>query len=152
MKLKLSAIVMLCMISINSFAGPFTDKLSICLVNKTTDADKELLIKWIYAAMSTHPSVQKLNKIPVSVSDNLNRKAAKLFTDLLTNRCKPEATEAVKYEKNIAIQTSFGVLGKVAMQGIMSHPNVNTYLSQLGKYSDKEKLKSIFPKQATPAK
>ena len=31
------------------------------------------------------------------------------------------------------------------MQGIMSSPNVNKYLSGLGKYSDKEKLKSIFP-------
>ena len=147
MKFKISTFLILCMVSAYSFAGPFTDKLSICLVNKTTSSDKELLINWIYAAMSTHPTVQKLNKIPTAVGDKLNKKTARLFTDLLTDRCKPEAMEAVKYEKNIAIQTSFGVLGKVAMQGIMSHPNVGKYLGGLDKYSDKEKLKSIFPKK-----
>ena len=147
MKFKISTLLIICMVSANSFAGPFTDKLSICLVNKTTDSDKQLLINWIYAAMSTHPSVQKLNKIPPVAADKLNKKTAKLFIDLLTDRCKPEAKQAVKYEKDIAIKTSFGVLGKVAMQGIMSNPNVNKYLSGLGKYSDKEKLKSIFPEK-----
>jgi hypothetical protein len=46
-------------------AGPFTNQLSRCLVKSTSEADKELLIKWIFAAMSSHPKVQHMSNVSV---------------------------------------------------------------------------------------
>ena len=66
--------------------------------------------------------------------------------ELLTNRCKDEAQKAIKYENKLAIQTSFSILGKVAMQGIMSDKNVIEFMGGLDTYLDKDKLESLSPK------
>ena len=146
MKLKLSIISLLFLTCSTGFAGPFTDKLSICLVEKTTSDDKNKLIKWVYGAMSSHPTVKSLSNIPLNVGKKLNKDTANLFMDLLTNRCKEEAEKAIRYENKLAIQTSFAILGKVAMQGIMSDKNVIQFMGGLDSYLDKEKLQAIAPK------
>lgn len=126
-------------------AGPFTDKLSICLVQQTNEADKEILIKWVFAAMSSHPNVQHLSNVSSKTGEKLNKNTAELFVDLISNRCEKEAREAIKYENEIALNKSFEVLGKVAMQGIMGNPNVSAYMGGMEKYIDANKLRSVFP-------
>ncbi len=149
MKLKLYfALLFLSFSPIAVQAGPFTDQLSICLVNQTTPADKQELIKWVYVAISSHPELGSLSNIPKKLGDELNKNVASLFVDLLTSRCRKQAVEAVKYEKNIALQTSFSTLGRVAMQGLMTNPGVANFMGGLDKYIDKEKLQSVFPKDA----
>ncbi len=143
MKLKLSVITLLFLTYSMAFAGPFTDKLSICLVEKTTTDDKNKLIRWVYGAMSSHPIVKNLSNIPSEVGVKLNKDTANLFMDLLTNRCKEEAEKAIRYENKLAIQTSFAILGKVAMQGIMSDKNVIQFMGGLDAYLDKDKLQFI---------
>lgn len=138
--------VLLFVFSPISYSGPFTDKLSICLINKTSESDKELLIQWIYAAMSKHPSVDLFSNVSPNIGNKLNQKTAKLFTDLIVDRCRQESKEALKYEESIALESSFELLGKVAMQGIMSHPNVGAYLGELQKHFDEKKLESVMPK------
>ena len=130
-----------------AFAGPFTNKLSICLVKQTNPADKELLIQWVFAAMASHPNVKHLSNVNQQQGEELNRKAANLFTDLVANRCKQETQEAIKYENELALRASFETLGKVAMQGIMSNPSVNGYMGGLQKYFDIDKLNEVFKDQ-----
>jgi len=146
MKLKLSIITLLFFAYSASYAGPFTDKLSVCLIEKTTSSDKNKLIRWVFGAMSSHPIVENLSNITPEVGKELNKHTANLFMELLTNRCKNEAEKAIRYENNLAIQTSFSILGKVAMQGIMSDKNVIQFMGGLDTYLDKEKLKSLAPK------
>ncbi len=143
MKLKLCIISILLLASTTSYAGPFTDKLSICLVEKTTVDDKNKLIRWVFGAMSSHPIVKNLSNVPKKVGEELNKNTANLFMELLTNRCKDEAKKAIQYEKQLAIQTSFSILGKVAMQGIMTNKNVTQFMGGLDTYLDKDKLKSL---------
>lgn len=151
MKLKVITLL-LCsffssLLSTYSHAGPFTDKLSICLVEKTTNADKELLIRWVYGAMSSHPSVKELNSISPQTGEALNKNTANLFVDLVAIRCQSESKKALQYEGNIALTSSFEVLGRVAMEGIMSSPDVSGFMSGLEKHIDAEKLQTVFPKQ-----
>jgi hypothetical protein len=146
MKLRLSVFSLLFLFCSVSYAGPFTDKLSICLVEKTTTDDKNKLIRWVFGAMSSHPIVSNLSRVTVETGKILNKDTANLFMELLTNRCKEESEKAIKYEKSLAIQKSFSILGKIAMQGIMSHKNVIEFMSGLDTYLDKDKLKSIAPK------
>ncbi len=143
MKPALTLFALLSLFASNTHAGPFTDKLSICLIEKTTQADKNKLIKWIFGAMSSHPIVKDLSNIPRETSEQLSRDTANLFMELLTVRCRAETEKAVQYESDIALQTSFSILGKVAMQGIMSDPSVAQYLGELDNYIDKNKLNFI---------
>ena len=127
-------------------AGPFTDQLSRCLVKSTSEADKELLIKWIYAAMSSHPKVQHMGNVSVAEGAKLNKITADLMVELLAVRCKKETKEAYQYEGESIFEASFGVLGQVAMQGIMVDPNVSAYKAGLGESMDSSKLEKVFKK------
>jgi hypothetical protein len=125
-------------------AGPLTDELSQCLLKSTSDDDRTLFIQWIYAAMSSHPKVSAMSSITPEFADQLNRRAADLVTELLTSRCRGEATQAVKAEGEAALRGSFEVLGRVGMQGLMADPKVTEYLTGLGRYFDQQKLKAAF--------
>lgn len=128
-------------------AGPFTDKLSICLVKSTSKADKELLIQWVFAAISSHPNVNALSNVSVEKGDALNKSTGNLFVKLLTVKCRSETEQALKYEGKSAFQASFKVLGEVAMSGLMRHPNVGRYLSGLEKNMDSKALNELVGKK-----
>jgi hypothetical protein len=136
--------------SFSAHAGPFSDELSRCLVRSTTETDQVVLIRWIFAAMSAHPEVNALSKITAEQNQQLNQEAADLFVDLLAKRCQTETSQAVKYEGEKSIESSFSVLGQVAMQGLMSHKNVVEFLSGLERSMDKETMEKAF--KNTPQK
>jgi hypothetical protein len=69
------------------------------------------------------------------------------MVELLAVRCKKEAKEAYQYEGDSIFKASFGVLGQVAMQGIMVDPNVSSYMAELGESVDPSKLESIFKRK-----
>ena len=142
-RLIIAVIIILNLYSI-ALAGPFTDEMSRCIVKKTTESDKTLFIKWIFAAMSSHPDVASMANISSQQKEELNKKAAEMIIELLTNRCKEECKQAVKYEGGDSFKASFELLGQVAMQGLMTHQQVVEYLSGLEKYFDEDKLKKAF--------
>jgi hypothetical protein len=61
---------------------------------------------------------------------------------LLTKSCKKQAQRAIKYEGQIAFQSSFRILGQVAMKDIFSNPDVDAAGSVFHKYIAEEKLNS----------
>jgi hypothetical protein len=130
----------LLLVSTSSFASPFTDDLSKCLVKSTSTADRTLLIKWMFAALSNHPVVSSLTNISEEKGKELNMKVGALFTDLVTERCHSEAKQALKYEGGAAFEASFNVLGQVAAQGLMGDPSVAEYMSGLENALDSDLL------------
>src|SRR5512141_1959316 len=98
-------------------AGIYTDDLSKCLVKATTDTDRAALMEWLFSAISAHPSVKSMVSVTPAQREATNRKAAGLLQRLLTEDCRSQTVDAVKYESMGAIQQSFGVLGQVAMSG-----------------------------------
>jgi hypothetical protein len=132
-------------------AGPFNDTLSVCLVKKTSEADKQLLVRWIFAALSNHPAVKDLSKVSKEEADRLNREVATLYQALLLDRCGAETRDALKYEGKSAIESSFETLGKVAAQGLMSHADVAAFMGGMEKYLDLMALDVVGPAPA-PAK
>jgi hypothetical protein len=117
-------------------AGAFTDTLSVCLVKKTTDADKQLLVKWIFVALAQHPAVQEYAKVPKDKADQLNLEVGALYQALLVDRCGAETRDAMKYEGASAIQSSFQVLGQVASQGLMTDAKVAAFIGEMSKHMD----------------
>lgn len=152
MRLKVLLFLALISMAATAWAGPFTDEMSKCLVRSTSEADKTLLIKWIFAAMATHPDVKSLSGVTPEMGEQLNKETGKLVMRLLTQSCKTETRQAVEFEGEDTFKASFGVLGQVAMQGLMANGEVSNYFSSFEKYLDAQKLQHALGKnQNTPA-
>jgi hypothetical protein len=135
--------------SASAFAGPYSDEMAKCLVTSTSEADKNFLVKWMFAAAALHPADKSISSVSDAQRNELNVKTAKLFERLLTESCKSQVQTAIKYEGQSTIESAFQVLGQVAARGLFSDPNVNGFIAQLGNHIDKQKLESVIgaPKQ-----
>ena len=152
MRLKIWLMVVLTAVATAAHAGPFTDEMSKCLVKSTSEADKTLLIKWIFAAMATHPDVKALSGVTPEKGEQLNKETAKLVMRLLTQSCKTETRQAVEFEGEDTFKASFGILGQVAMQGLMANGEVSNYFSGFEKHLNaKELQRALGKKQTEPA-
>jgi hypothetical protein len=130
--------------TILSAGGPYTDELSKCLVKSTTEADKTLLVQWIFAMASLHPAVKSMSALSEAQRTEISRQAAAMMEHLLTVSCQAEAQQALKYEGNGALEASFNVLGQVAARELFASPEVAAGLTELGKFVDETKLKAAL--------
>ena len=130
-------------------AGAFTDTLSVCLVKKTSDADKQLLVRWIFAALAQHPAVKDFARVSKEDADKLNADVAGLYQSLLVDRCRDEARDALQYDGNAALESSFEVLGRVATQGLMTDPKVSAFIAEMSSHVDEKALDVLSPAPAS---
>ena len=128
----------------SALAGSYVDEMSRCLIRSTSDADRTLLVKWMFAAAAVHPAVKSITSISDAQRDELNKSAAKLLERLITESCKSEMRKALTYEGPDAIQTSFQALGQVAARGLFSDPAVARGIADVDGYMDKPKIERLF--------
>jgi hypothetical protein len=124
-------------------AGVYADDLSRCLVESSTQQDRNVLVKWVFVALAQHPAIASLSKATPADIEKSNAAAAELFTRLLTDTCADKSKKAIKYEGVAAIQGAFGVFGQVATSDLFSNPQVQAVLSGLEKHVDKKKMESL---------
>ena len=148
-KLLLFAAAALLLASTAAQAGPYTDDLSKCLVRSSSEQQKAVLVEWVFAIAALHPSVKPLSSVSDAKRNDLNKSVADLFTTLLTDTCRQETQDAVKYEGPPAIQTSFALLGQVAMADLFSNPDVSKGMAAFAQYLDKSKFDALL--QPAPA-
>ena len=89
-------------------------------------------MQWMFAALSLHPSVQPMVSVKADQRDIATKKAGAIFSRLLTENCRKETVDALTNEGNAAIGVAFGVLGQVASRDLMSNPNVEKGMGELG--------------------
>lgn len=123
-----------------SSGGVYGDDLSKCLVSSTTVADRNFLVKWMFAAMSQHPEVRSMSVVTPEQGEKLSEGTARLFERLLLQSCRAQARAAVQFEGGGTIQAAFSVLGQVAARGLFSDPGVSAFSSKLETYVDQKKL------------
>jgi len=128
-------------------AGPYTNDLSKCIVESTTTDDRTALLHWIFSAASLHPALSSIASVSEEQIDQANKRTAELFTKLLTESCRQQATKAIQYEGQLALQTSFQILGQVAAKELFSSPEVSAGMAQLDKYMDAKELEALLSKQ-----
>ena len=125
-------------------AGPYADDLSRCLVEKTTPADKNALIRWVIAVTTLHPAVQPIARVEAEARARANQETARIFERLLTQQCLDQMQQAVRYEGAAAIQGGFQTLGQVAMMELFADPTVAAALGELDKAIDVQKLREAL--------
>lgn len=143
MKKLISAISFSILVCSTAQAGPYSDALTRCMVDNTSRSEKMLFVKWIYAGMSKHPEVASMSTISNAQSIRLNQMTADLVTELMVKRCPHESKQGFRYEGEQSFRAAFEMLGKVAMQELMTNPSVNNYMSGIGNYIDENDFKVL---------
>lgn len=129
-------------------AGVFSDELSKCLVQHTSDDDKIALTRWIFVVMAAHPSNASIVTVDEPTRMQVSRKTAELFQRLLTASCRQQTADAMKYEGTAALTDGFKTLGGVAMTTVLSNPEVAKEASSYVKYMDMDEIKRVLGPQA----
>lgn len=127
-----------------ALAGIYADEMAKCLVRSTSPADRNGLVKWLFASAVLHPEIKSIANVSKEQRDILNRSTARLFERLLTESCRAETQKAFKYEGPSTFEASFNVLGQVAGRELFTDPNVAQSMSGLLNYVDKSKLDALF--------
>jgi hypothetical protein len=130
-------------ISMHAVAGPYADDMAKCLVKATSTEDRGIFMRWLFAAMSLHPEVASMAAVSPQQRDDLNKRTGALIQTLLTESCRSETLQAVRYEGPATIRYAFQVFGQAAAGDLFSDPRVAAGMKDLAKYVDQEKLKQL---------
>jgi len=130
--------------ALHAVAGPYGDDLSKCLVKSATAKDQTDLVRWIFAAAALHPDVSSIAAVSDKQRTEMTRTIGQLLERLLTESCRTQYRDAMKYEGNQTLVTSFGVLGQVAMKSLMENPAVAKGFGELETAVSQEKLKAAL--------
>jgi hypothetical protein len=143
MRLFVTSAALVCAVSSSAQGGVFTDDLGRCMVEKSTDADKTQLARWMFAAMSKDPALAKMANISQQDRDRLNKGTADLFGRLMLVDCRAQAVAALKNEGTSAFGQAGQVLGASAAHKLMSSPEGEAELNKLGDYVDKKAWEAL---------
>ncbi|HEX5961591.1 MAG TPA: hypothetical protein VFY97_10140 [Rhodanobacteraceae bacterium] len=131
-------------------AETYADTLSQCLIHSTTQADRKIALRWVFATMALDPDVASLAAITPAQRDALNRQAGALVTDLLAQSCSQPVRQALMFEGPPAIESAFEAWGRWAVTGLVGEPHVAQGMGALLQYLDMGKLMSLVPLQGFP--
>lgn len=146
----------LCAGSSAATAGVYSDDLTRCLVDRSTADDRAQMMQWMFVALSASPVTRDMAAVSDARREAVNRGGATLFVRLITDTCRSQSVNALKYEGPLAFETAFNTLGQVAARGLMADPAVIAEVSKLDSYMDKTKLDALgqeagLPKRGAPA-
>lgn len=134
--------MLLCAIAPATHAGPYSDALGKCMVERSTDADKQQLVEWIFSALAYNPQISQYARVSPEQHAQIDARMAALFGKLLTEYCRDEASKAIRYEGSEAFGDAFELLGKVAGQQMFESPEVNEGVKNFVGLVDFPKLQS----------
>ena len=143
--LALAALSLLC--TPRALAGEHQTQLASCLVQSTTPQDREALVQWIFVAMASHPMARELANVPDDKRKATTARATAVFEKLMTDACGTETFNTVKYEGTESLGKAFETLGGVAMEGLMSHPDVQKAVTDMTSGLDQKKFEALFNAQ-----
>jgi len=131
-------------------AGPHGDVLMTCFSESTTGRDRTDLARWFFIAMGQHPAIKELSNFTPEAQDSTNRRVGALYTRLITESCPSQTSMAVQKEGSAALVAAYGALGKLAMQELMTNPQVSGVFAGAEKYIDSAKIRSVMEAKHAP--
>jgi hypothetical protein len=137
-------ILIMCLSSTHTYAGEYSEKLNRCFADSTTGRDRTQLAQWVFTGMAAHPDMAKLTSISSEVRDSGNKAVGLLFTHLFAETCTEELKAAMQYEGESVLRGGFEFLGKLAMQELMTNPQVSAAFNGPEKYIDQNRLRAAM--------
>lgn len=130
-------------ISLPASAENGAKTLGNCLVDSLNGKERKILARWIFLSMASHPDIKTYSKASATDVNNTDKVVGQLITRLLVDDCPSQLKSANKQDP-LAVQKSFELVGKVAMQELMSNQNVMKAITNYAQYADIEKINAIL--------
>lgn len=131
------------LVSMPAVSGTASDMLGACMIDYLNGKERKQLAQWIFFAMSSHPQLKQFSNVTEKSKNESDEYIGKLITRLMAEDCKTEAKLAFNNDSSVALTGAFELVGRVAMQELMTNKNVSVSIAGFEKYMDKEKLKSL---------
>ena len=148
---RLAVAIAVCLAAVtNVSAGPYSDTLSKCLVDSSSAADRATLIRWMFAAGAANPAIEDIASVSPEQLELSNVNMAKLTMRLITELCREQTEQAIRYEGVIALQIAFKTLGEVAGQELFASPEVASALAGFESHLDNGKLQALVNSAQKP--
>ena len=125
---------------------PETQKLGTCLVDTLNGKERKHLAKWIFFSIGAHPEIKQFSSATPENIEKSDKYVGNLITKILTVDCPNELKSAFK-SNPLAVQQAFELVGKVAMQELMSNQDTLKALTNYSKYAEIEKINQIMTEQ-----
>lgn len=140
---KIALAAVLSIAGVPALAASATDNLSVCLADSTTGKERKELARWVFMAIAAHPEIKDISRVTPEVRGAANKSMAALVTKLMTETCASQTRLAHKEGGN-AIKNAFEVLGKLAMQELMSDAGVSQSTQEFTRHLDAKKFESVL--------
>jgi len=141
----LALVISFSILSVQSaIAGSYGTELSNCIIRSTSPEDRNDFVMWMFSAMAQHPSVKNETSISNEIVETSTIKTAKIFERLLTEDCKNETADVVKYEGTAELEKSFQLLGQVAARELFQNQEVAQALAKLEQHMNVKKLEDAL--------
>ena len=125
----------------NSLAGQYSDKFANCLMQKTTDRDKIVLVRWAFSALAHHSALRDEFNIPKSKFTKHEIAVADYVQYILGTVCFKETKNVLKYEGDEAFLKGFELLGEIAFLSLTNETAVARALENYVIHIDPEFIK-----------
>ncbi len=127
-----------------ALAEQSSESLGVCMVDSMTGKERKQIAQWLFFAMAAHPDMQEFSEVTENAQKKANEFIGKLLTRLLTENCPTQAKQAMEKNGSVAMNGAFELVGKVAMQELMTNKDVTDSISGFEKFVDKEKINSVM--------
>ncbi len=125
----------------SSLAGQYSDKFANCLMQKTTDRDKIVLVRWAFSALAHHSALRDEFNIPKSKFTKHEIAVADYVQYILGTVCFKETKNVLKYEGDEAFLKGFELLGEIAFLSLTNESAVAEALENYVIHIDPEFIK-----------
>lgn len=130
-------------ISTPALSDSAANNLGGCMIDALNGKERKQLAKWIFFSIAAHPEINSYSSATTKDINKSDEIIGKLITRLLASDCPDELKIANKSDP-LAIQKSFELVGRVAMQELMTNQNVTKAISNYAQYVDQEKISSLL--------
>ncbi|MDX2421964.1 MAG: hypothetical protein QNK43_04725 [Amphritea sp.] len=145
--MKKPAFTVLCSLTIAAMVSlplkASAQDLGTCFIDSLTGKERKELVKWMYFSMSAHPELEPHANISLDDLQGSHQTIAKLITRLFVEDCPSEARAARKADPQ-ALKKALKLVGKVAMQDILTDKAVRAAVNDYTRFVDQEKIKDVF--------
>jgi len=125
------------------FAESPSAVLATCLIDNLSGKERKGLAKWIFFSIGSHPEIKSYSRAKPADIEKSDKFVGKLITRLLTVDC-PEKLRTAYTSDPLAVKKAFGLVGRVAMQELMTNQEVMRTLTNYGNYADKDKINKLL--------
>ncbi len=143
MKKLISIIILIILYQTTSQAGQYSNNFANCLMEKTTERDKVVLVRWAFSAMAHHSALKEEFNIPKSKFTKHEIAVADYVQYILGTVCFKETKNVLKYEGDEAFLKAFEMLGEIAFLSLMEEATVSNALENYVTHIDPEFLKKF---------